>query len=442
MRVEFVGQSARNDRNISAGTSRLLNLYRVPVTEGDDTRYALEAVPGMSEFADLGGVFMRAAGKVGDDIFAVSGGRFYRVQADGTVTNIGAIVDGDNAVIADANGFPAFTVGANYYFWDGVTLSEPTPGPFSNFGSVTYIAGRTVQTESAGRRFGWSDTNDPETLGGLSFATAEQSSGDLIRACAINGLLCLFKADSFEGWQPVGGSTVFEYAFNRHVGLRDFRAFAELPGGVFFVGNDGKAHICTGPDFKPVSTPAVEEAIKTATDMRCFFAEWKGQQFCTIRFADRPAWVYDLSTGEWHERAEGTGFDAWTAVAAAKLGADWYVATEAGRINLLDDVQSDMGQTLARRAVSRTLRQDGARFVLRELELFGRRGYGDATVRLRMSRDGGNTWGLAKAKTLSALAGYDRRVIWRNLGQFRQATAEFTITDAVDVPLWADGRVA
>jgi hypothetical protein len=37
---------------------------------------------------------------------------------------------------------------------------------------------------------------------------------------------------------------------------------------------------------------------------------------------------------------------------------------------------------------------------------------------------------------------YARRIIWRSLGQFRQATAEITITDAEDISVNAEGRLA
>ena len=94
-----------------------------------------------------------------------------------------------------------------------------------------------------------------------------------------------------------------------------------------------------------------------------------------------------------------------------------------------------------REATSKTLEFDGKRPILRELEAFIRQGFTDGQVGLFLSGDSGLTWGLEKAKPIGPVGEYARRVIWRNLGQFRRVTARLRWADPADVNLGASLRV-
>jgi Neuraminidase (sialidase) len=115
------------------------------------------------------------------------------------------------------------------------------------------------------------------------------------------------------------------------------------------------------------------------------------------------------------------------------------VALDGGDLFSLGTSLTDAGMPFPRRMVSRTLATDGKRFTVSEIEIFPRQGFNAASIMLRMSRDNGITWGAPKVRSFVA-GQYAKRVIWRMLGQFRQATAEITISDAKSITMNAEGR--
>jgi len=449
--VEFAGQSAQTATAPGAGTSRLLNLYREPVTEGDLTRHIMRPVPGQVPVHTPRTEFQRAMSWVDGDVYTVSGGNLNRLSNDGVPITLGAVADDVNTTIAGNEGYVTVVAAGNYYTWNGTAIVEPADGAFSNYGSVDTIGQRMLLTERNGRRFQWSDVADPGTLNGLNFATTESGEDNNIRGVALNGNYLIFKERSTEIWYPTGSADEAE-AFARvpggvvTTGLKSFNLMTRLRGGLFVVGNDDIAYVTTGQGMQPVSTQPVSRSIRDSNPTHCFYYEHEGHKFCVIRFSDRPAWVYDFSTQEWHERSEGVEHGAWDAVGAAQTTAGpWVVASDLGAISRFDNTEMDKGGTLYRRAVSRTLRNDSRRFRVPEIEFYA--DYGRVTtdpaaqVMVRFSGDRGHTWGSERSMSAGGLGQYRNRVLYRSLGQFREFTARLDITHGYEVPLFCDARL-
>lgn len=447
--LEFVGQSARDSDAVFAQTSRLVNLYREPIVGAGQAQYVLKSVLGMTLFVDTGGLLLRAMTLSGGQLFTVGNDRLYQITMLGGVTNLGETVVGANCSIASNNGTVTLAGGGRYYIWNGSSISQPTAGAFSDFGSVDFLGNYTLLTERNGRQFCWSDLADASTLPALNFATAEGRDGDIIRGVTISGNYWIFKSDSHEIWTLTGqsGADAFSRLSGgvRDVGLKAYGLFTRLDGGAFFLGDDGICYLVGGAALQPVSIPAVETAIGAETPVQCFYYEDEGHKMCVVRFRNRPAWVYDLSTGEWHERSEGTDFGAWTGTCSALLNGKWYVGTEGGKVNLLSRTNQDEGNAMRRTAVSRTLYLEGRRFGVSELEFRGRFGRSDlgrdAKCFIRVSRDNGLTWSGQKEKSLGDQGDYGKRVVYRKLGASRQFTVEWNMSDETDFPLLADARV-
>jgi hypothetical protein len=451
-RLEFVSQSARDPANWQATGERLVNLYAEPLAEGAQGRFALKAVPGTARTVIASGALVRGLASVpryddglpSDRLLALyDGGLFDILNGDDPVP-LGAIPDDPRPTIAGDFGVVTITAGGKYFVYDGTSITEPTAGAFSDFGAVEFLAGYTILTERNGRRFQWSAIGDPTDLPGLNFATAETRDDILIRPLAIDGNLWLFNSTSIEIWGPTGLGN--EQAFVRvgpviERGLAGFGLLAKIPGGAFFVGDDGIAYLNGGTtELQPVSTPAVNEAIAAELPTAAFYYEAAGHKFCVLRFAGRPAWVFDLSTGLWHERAEGVE-GAWGAQFAARAFGAWYVAGFGGEIRRLGRIARDADGPLIRRAVSRPMVAEGNRIVARQVTVLGQTGRTDlgrpASVQMRVSRDGGMTWGEFRTASLGALGQYQARAIFRSLGQARTFTAEMRVTDDAEIVLWS-----
>lgn len=439
MKLQFFGQSSRDSDNWQAASSRLINCYLEP--SGGKTGNTIKSVLGTTAFASLSGVFMRSVEAINGVLYALINGSFSSITTGGVVTTLGAATDGPNASISGNNGAVVACIGGNYYLWNGTTLTSPVPGAFSSFGAVEYISNYTILTELNGRRFQWSSLADATNLPGLNFTTADGRDDKILRAAAINGLLYIFKETSHEIWYLTGdaGANAFERQAGGVVetGLLGFGLLVKIDGGAFFVGDDGRAHII---GVGPVSTPAVETAIKIHGPRSCVTYEDEGHTFCAIVFDGCPAWVYDIATGAWHERATGADFMPWVIRATAKVGRQWYAGRDGGAIVTLSRSNLDEGTDLVRAAVSRILENDGKYIRLNEVEVYARTGFSAGTVELRLSKDNGHTW-TAPSDVTWAVGEYDKRTKWDSFGVARQWIAEVKISGSADIPLNAEGRI-
>lgn len=451
--LEFASKSSRDSDFAAATTERLINLYAEPLPEGASARFQLKSVLGSQTLTELDGAFVRGLAQIpttalAERLFSLAGGRLVQIGSDGSLTDRGAIPDDPNSSISGNNGNLTAVAGGRYFRLDSANaLNEPTAGAFSSFGSVDFVGGYTMLTERGGRRFQWSALAGPNILPGLNFASAEARDDVIIRGVSINGNFWIFKASSIEIWALTGQAN--ENAFSQipgttiETGLRAFGLVTKIPSGAFFVGNDGKAYLASGSQVTPASTPAVETALSQGNPTDCFYYEDEGHSFCVIRFGDRPAWALDLATNMWHERATLTG--PWRATVSAKAYGSWTVGSNGGLIERLVRNNTDGADPLIRRAVSRTLYIEGNRFRVSKLEFLGRVGRSSlgrpASMVMRVSRDGGLTFGPERAASMGALGQYEARMVFRSLGQARRLVAEVTISDPADLTLMSSAVV-
>lgn len=482
--IEFVGQSSQDPDNTAANTSRLLNLYREAIN--GRSQWVLKSVLGMEAFTQIDGVFLRAMKEVRGVLYIVLGGGLYKVTESGTQTYLAAIADSERTTIDSNNGKVTIAADGRYYVWDGTELAEVTAASLSDLtdanntygyasdadiSDVVFIGQRSVII-FADRRVQWSDVTEPKKLDALNFATTESRDDNNLRGVVIGGVLWIMKERSIERWSqtPTGLAAIANYTIDR--GLKAFGLMVRVPQGVFFVGSDNRAYIGSGQGLgAPISNRAVETSITSQTPTDCFYYADEGHEFYVIRFSDRPAWCFDLATGEWHERSETADYGPWTAVQCSEAFGDFFVGTETGGIHKLARCNEDVNEALHRRAVSRSLRMDGNRFVVRSLEFLGRVGRselgreefkvldvgnglvlspGDASalvvsendqearpavMALRVSKDYGQTWGAPKMRTMGDQGEYDTRMIFRGLGQTRSFTIDVTITDPSELTL-------
>ena len=489
MKYEFAAPSLRDSDNPWAASSRLLNLYREPI----GPRTIVKPVLGTVLFGSMPGVFCRAMATVNGTLYVVHGERFYSVGDNGVAIDLGAIPDDPNTTISGNNGKVTICAGGNYYLWDGTTLTEPAPGAFTEFGSVTFYKQLTVLTELGGRRVQWSNPAAPATLNGLSFATAESTDDDILRAELVGGSLMVFKTSSIETWASYrDGSLAAVPGSTNERGLKAFSLLTSIPNGVFFVGSDGVAYLGATGGMTRVSTSSVETSIAQEEPQGAIYYEDEGHKFCALLFDSRPAWVYDIATGEWHERAEGNDLGPWSVQACTAAYGRYIVGTKTGFLAKLSRVGQDMGKTMVKRAIGMTFGGELDQFRVHEFGLPvkvgvypDRRGPSpilvetvvtvldadglpvvlldddgnpvtilskvpshrppvEQMIELRVSGDDGLTWSDPDPRGLGAPGDYRRRVSWRRLGQYDQFTAEITYAGQDDITFDAvvEGRAS
>ena len=502
-RVTFCNSSVRDDENIAASPARLLNLYPVPVAGEGRTTYLLRSVPGQLAKDDIGNSPVRAMGRANGKNWLVGDGKLFEVATSGTVTQRGVVADDTETVIAGNYTDVTVTSGGNYYLWDGSSISQPTTKTFTTVGSHCFVGGYTVLTERAGKRFQWSTRGDASTLDALDFAAAEQVDDNILRAVEFRGSLLLLKETSTEIWQinpdAADSAERFFYSSTTNTGLRAFNLMVRFDDSLFFIGNDSRAYLF---GQGAVSIPAVENSIATSRASHCFYYEDAGHKFCVIRFTDRAAWVYDITTGLWHERGEGAGFAPWRAIGSVRLASTpssaagignmvigsslivgsnntgrWLIGNISGEVLELARTNLDLSAPLFRSAISSTIYLGDRKFTIAKVEALARVGdhdlneeeeYGldagngfeleaetgvslfgqlieagprDANLDFYISRDGARTWVGPKRRSLGRKDDFDQRMIWRAQGQAQQVTMRFDISDPAEITLYSDGVV-
>ena len=484
MKLFLASKSVADRDNLTPSGERLVNCYALPAPEGAISPLIIRSVPGLEEFTTLPGPFLRAMTRVEDKIYAVSRAGLYLIREDGTFASIGALDDDPNTSMVGHRSSVTISANGSYYLWNGSTLTSPGSGRFSSVGSVAFLDQFTLMSELNGREVQWSEAGLPDDLNALYFRTAEARDDDIVRVLEAGAYLAVMKKHSVELWgtTALGGSSAFtriEGAVSDR-GVAGFNLMTKTPEGAFFIGENNVAYLATGTDVVAVSPPNVNQALESGTPTHCFYYDDRGHTNHVIRFDDRPAWVLDGSTGYWHERSSGVDHAPWDVIASVYCYDQWYLGDRSGRIYRLASTPLDVTTPMRRTIVSRPLYFDGDRTTVAELELLGL--FGNYSVLetgprwitdehgfpitdqlgnyilaeddnpvhtarragklwLRVSRDGGHTWGLPKTRTIGRVGEYQARCRFLAMGQFRSFTVEVNMTDPVDVPLLAEANL-
>lgn len=449
--MERFGPSSVDAGNRGASTQRLINCFRQATVGSKRTAAALKSVPGTENFADTSTPLLYGVGRFSGSMYVAAGGRLFKVSDSGTVTDLGAISSGEASFSSNTDSL-VLTAAGSLYTVQADVITQQAPTPFISIGSVDFLDQYTLYTELNGRQFGWSDLADPTSYPGTNFAAAEATDEDIIRGIVVNSRVILFKEEGREVWYNTGqsGANAFLRVAGgvRNVGLKSYGLATKTDEALFWVGNDNICRLTLdGLNSEKLSYPPVNIALERGNPTHCFYTEEDGQKFCHIRFSDRPTWVFNLASGEWHERAEGGAHDPWTVLAAQKLNNTWYGFNDAGKVLKFARNNQDLyldSPTLRRTAVSATYYfEEGAS--LDELEIYLRTGFNDigrnAQMWCRFSRDGGHTWSLEKWRDVGSLGDYQQKATWRAQGSFQQLTIEANISEPAEMPLWSDFRM-
>lgn len=482
MRLVLASKSAADSHDRGLMTERLINVYPVPASAGAMAQFELRAVPGMVAHCALPGPFLRGMKAVGGVLYVVTKGEVHRVRKNGTTSLIASIPDDPDTAISSNRDAITITADGDYLLIREGEVTQPGPGRINAEGSVTFLDQFTLLSERGGREVEWTEAGLPETRNGLYFKTAEANDDNNVRLFAVGGYLIVMKQESSELWANTQQGKFAAFARVAggvsEIGLKAFNLITPAKDQAFFVGHDNVAYITSGGAPTPVSTPAVAQAIQRNKPTHCFYYEDRGHRLCVIRFSDRPAWVYDISMAEWHERASGADHAPWSVVAAEYCYGEWYLGSYTGEIFKLGVGPMDAGKPMRRTVVSREVYMEGELFTVSELEILGRFAHSTiesgpdallgsdslpirsqsgtpllaqqqdyaATERpsrvwIRTSRDGGYTFGLPKIRDVARKGQHAARCRWTALGQYRRFCVEINITDPFEMPLQSDANI-
>lgn len=458
----------------SAGSQRLINLYpemyEAGPRKGNVAR--LVGTPGLRLRATLGdgpirGVHRASTGQ----LFVVSGASVYEVFSwwsaqlrDGSLaSSFGRVTmadDGTRVVVGDGGG-TAFQVPLAASSAVAAIADTDEPG-----GHVAWQDGYFIHTVPNTGQFQISGLNDL-TYDALDVATAEGRPDQLVSVVSAGRMLWLFGQETTEVWWNSGDAD-FPFARNQtafiETGTVSAGTCVRSGGSVTWVGSDerGRGTVWNAQGFQParISTHAIENALagySRLDEASAFAYQQSGHEFYQLSIPGSDddsggTWVYDFSTGLWHERMyldPSNGEEphrAW--VGGVAFGAVVVGDREDGRLYTYDlDYYTDDGDPIRRVRQSPHISQDEKRLVFHSFELQAEPGVGLSTGQgsapvalLSWSDDGGHTWSNEHQASLGATGEYKNRAKWRRLGSSRDRVFRVAMSDPVPVT-WLGAEV-
>lgn len=332
----FCGPTYHSESSIVA-IDRAVNLFPEKVeVAGAKSPLALYGTPGTVRFVTLAGGPIRALAEgfeptPGNEwLFALAGPNLYKVSPTGTATLMGVVATEQlPGQIIPINGNLLFILSAGQGYTATVTPPAVTPVvlPVGFARSVTFLDNFLFISDVSSNQFFNSNVGDPTTWNAANVATKEASPDILQGVFAAFEQLWIFGLETTEIWYDAGlpGVPVQRYPGGGVIeqGTTSYWSVAKVGDTIMWVGrnNRGEAVVWQARGMNPVrvSNHSVEAAINIETGQGLSQAtawsyEEGGHFFYVLNSAISPlidiTWVYDLSTGQWHERGtwDGTAF--------------------------------------------------------------------------------------------------------------------------------------
>lgn len=458
--IPFVGASYQ-ERSKNLDCQACVNLFPVQGESGTaKSVIALYGTPGTRILATAAGGAIRGMHTPtdGGNAIVVSGSFVYRMDNSFVLLKIGEIDDLVTPVKIDDNGLQAVIVtGPNGYVVDMAqnTVTQIADGSFYGADTVDILNTYAIFNRPNTNVFYISGANEI-TFDALDFASAESNYEPIVNFIVNHDEILFLKKTVSEIWRATS-SADFPFARDTNasieVGCAAKYSVAAMDNSVFWLGanTEGTGIVYRLNGYTPVrvSTNAIESAIasySTISDAVAYTYQQEGHTFYVLSFpTGGVTWVYDASTGLWHNRAyldPSTGLlerhrsNNHITFAGKNVVGDY----ENGNIYELDlDYYQDGNDPMpAIRAASHISTSDYGWVIHHRLQVDIEPGIGlnvgqgvDPVALLDWSNDGGKTWSNKHAARMGAMGNYETRLRWNRLGRARDRVYRLTISDPV-----------
>lgn len=469
----FVGPTYTG-RSLVVTGERCINFYPESVKGASDPEaaYVLLSTPGTSLFSALPTSPLQAVYTEPNSkrVFAVAGQVLYEVASSGSYTNRGNVETGYYTFASNGSQvmISCAGIGAGYIFdLTANTLTRITAGGFMGTTSCRMIDNYFISLVPNSRKFQISSLLDGTQWDALDFALVEGGPENVVGMIDSHRELWMFGSQHGEIYTDTGAANFpFERAGELFIeqGLAAAQSLVQMDNSVFWLGlNDkGQCRVFRTDSYNAVgvSNRSTEYFFNQyaknggVSDAVAYgYQNESGHSFYVISFPSATAelspqggsvqgvvkgatWVYDVAENMWHERAS---FKAGVYGAhAGRFHAFGYgqhlVGGGDGTGNLYvlsEDVYQDNKQPIKRVRRAPHLVDELKVITYPKLRVsmnVGAGPSGDANNvgTLRVSNDGGMTWGNEHDKPLGDAGQYQQIVEWRALGRSMRRAFEFS----------------
>lgn len=464
----FVGPSYVSQSPI-ADAEETINWYMEPVqAPSASARSALYPTPGVQTLGMGEAGPGRANFFLGGRQFAVIGAQFGEINSPGTLfTAHGSVAtDGNPATISsngDGGGQLFITSGGNGYLFELAT---------DTFSTIAFLAGKATMGDALDGYFlaldadnstlYISDLLDGATWDPTQFAQRSIAPDPWVSMKVANRYIYLLGSETSEVWYDAGA---FPFPFQPHPSgsLIQYGCAAPfspevLTGSLVWVAStvsgQGTVLRISGFTPEPISTYPLQVAFNSYTTIADGIGDTYddlGHTFYILTFPTADVtWCWDAQVGVWHRRgtwvAEQNIFQAWRPLFHAfAFGEHRMLDRDTAAIyRMSSDIYTDVPDSAGDPRELRRLRRapalvsENERVFFAYFELYMETGLGattgqgsDPQVMLRMSNDGGKTWGPEQWRSAGARGEYGTRVRWLRCGSARKRVFEVVVSDPI-----------
>ena len=405
----------------------------------------------------------------GGSIILVLGPNVYWYKPnDDTYTKLGVISNLQSTVSISDDGFSLVIAdGVNLYRMDlttlvftnvGFNLIDPTAVVF--FGGYVICIGTKKGLPQ--NTFFWSDLYNSSEWNALSYAQAEERQ-DPITGIIVNGsYLCLYGPLSFELWSTTGDAdNPFQRAYSSSgtTGLYAPKSLVEFGESVYFIGTNNRGNVsaykATGNQVVKISPPVIDKewgSIGTS-DCTAFSMSEAGHDFIIFNFdlLDK-TYCYDIDENMFHERASRDQttdeLHRWTPnyvanTADATICGDRFTQ----KLYLLShEYTTENGSNILRVRNTSIINAEQKMLITHAVVMDMLTGYGisdewpdkytdEARVMFEYSTSRGHNNSTRIVKSMGATGEYNKSVEFGPLGQARNLSFSFSISDPVNTAI-------
>lgn len=443
-RINLTGGSYEA-RGASVACQRVLNLYPEPIIDGsgEPVQTAYYPTPGLAKVSAPGGACRCAYRTTQGQALFVMGASVVLLGPGGDAVQLGSISSGTGPVRMSDNGVTLFIVDGtdNGGWYCSMPTTSPTLGMVGYgeiksisdpafYGSATiaildtfflFVNPKTTNWYTSPAMFA-DEASTP--FDSLYVASDSTSLTTLVAVEVVGQYIWLFGTVQAELWYDSGAA---DFPFQRvqgvtiEAGAASPYAIARVPscaaapnGGIIWLSQDrsGASRVYFGQQTLavPVSTFAIDGALQAMGDVSAAVAniyQQDGHIFYVLTVPGQSsAWVYDVSTGLWHERCAMDGSGNEVAIRPGfwcqAYGKIWAGDRENGLIYEVSlSADDDAGTSIKRQRAFPHLLTNGTRSIHRQFTLDMQNGSGIA-VDIDWSDDRGASFGPAQTLSLGA----------------------------------------
>ncbi len=454
-----LGVQSNPARNSAVGAARLINCYAEDAGDEAKIRFPIFVSDGFESWASLtGGGAVRALFQFSDTVaYVVATTKVFKVTSGGVVSEVtGSISPTGRVTIArnrrEPNAQVGFACGGKFYVIDTgadalaeVDISSLSSGTLV---SLEGLDGYFILTFDNGEFF-VTNIDNATVIDGLDFDKAE-SHPDAITSSAVWGRdAVLFGTNSMEFWQNTGASpfplertaatSIGCFAPASVVEIVIVRRGASATDNVIWAATDSDGAyagimMLNGYTGAKISTTAVDRSVSNEPYRASISAtKWSrgGHVFYAIS-GSTFSWVYDTSTGFWHER-KSQNMSRWR-VAHVMAFAGTNIVSDTSSEQLYDmkpTVYDEDGDLIEAVLIPPAVHAFPHPLRINSVHLDTAPGVGlasgdlsdvDPSITMQHSRDNGETWSNVRPKKLGKITEKKKRVKW--IGGIGQSTED------------------